>query len=62
MAAAGNQVVPSTWNFGPRDKEGQLGPVEESLIGTPVADPKTISPAASRPWPISLRSGACRRE
>lgn len=34
------QVVPSTWNLGPRDEKGRLGPVEESLIGTPVADPK----------------------
>jgi len=33
-------VVPSTWNLGPRDKKGKLGPVEEALIGTPVADPK----------------------
>ncbi len=33
-------VVPSTWNLGPRCKGGKLGPVEESLIGTPVADPK----------------------
>lgn len=33
-------VVPSTWNLGPRDAGGQLGPVEEALIGTPVADPK----------------------
>jgi len=33
-------VVPSTWNLGPRDAAGKLGPVEESLIGTPVADPK----------------------
>lgn len=33
-------VVPSTWNLGPRDAKGQLGPVEEALIGTPVADPK----------------------
>jgi [NiFe] hydrogenase large subunit len=33
-------VVPSTWNLGPRDANGKLGPVEESLIGTPVADPK----------------------
>jgi [NiFe] hydrogenase large subunit len=33
-------VVPSTWNFGPRDQKGQLGPVEESLIGTPIADAK----------------------
>jgi len=33
-------VVPSTWNLGPRCKAGKLGPVEESLIGTPIADPK----------------------
>ncbi|MBU2551195.1 MAG: nickel-dependent hydrogenase large subunit [Proteobacteria bacterium] len=33
-------VVPSTWNLGPRDAKGQKGPVEESLIGTPIADPK----------------------
>jgi len=33
-------VVPSTWNLCPRDEKGKLGPVEEALIGTPVADPK----------------------
>jgi [NiFe] hydrogenase large subunit len=33
-------VVPSTWNLCPRDANGKPGPVEESLIGTPVADPK----------------------
>lgn len=33
-------VVPSTWNLGPRDAFGKPGPVEEALIGTPVADPK----------------------
>jgi [NiFe] hydrogenase large subunit len=33
-------VVPSTWNLGPRDAAGNLGPIEEALIGTPVADPK----------------------
>ena len=33
-------VVPSTWNLCPRDANDKLGPVEESLIGTPVADPK----------------------
>ncbi|MGX9416900.1 hydrogenase 2 large subunit [Vibrio sp. WJH972] len=32
-------VVPSTWNSGPRNNDGQLGPYEHSLIGTPVADP-----------------------
>ncbi len=33
-------VVPSTWNLGPRDAKGKLGPIEEALIGTPIADPK----------------------
>jgi len=33
-------VVPSTWNLGPRCSENIPGPVEEALIGTPVADPK----------------------
>jgi len=33
-------VVPSTWNLGPRDDKGKLGPVEEALIGTPIADAK----------------------
>ena len=33
-------VVPSTWNLCPRDSNGKMGPVEESLIGTPIADPK----------------------
>jgi Ni,Fe-hydrogenase I large subunit len=29
-------VVPSTWNFGPRDAANVAGPVEQALIGTPV--------------------------
>lgn len=33
-------VVPSTWNLGPRCSGNKLGPVEEALVGTPVADPK----------------------
>jgi hydrogenase large subunit len=33
-------VVPSTWNAGPRDEKGQLGPYEASLVGNPVADPE----------------------
>jgi len=32
-------VVPSTWNAGPRDGEGRMGPYEASLIGNPIADP-----------------------
>ena len=31
-------VVPSTWNAGPRDERGQMGPYEASLVGNPVAD------------------------
>jgi hydrogenase large subunit len=33
-------VVPSTWNAGPRDEKGVLGPYEKSLVGNPIADPK----------------------
>ena len=33
-------VVPSTWNAGPRDAAGELGPYEASLIGNPIADPE----------------------
>lgn len=33
-------VVPTTWNGSPRDGTGQRSSFEESLIGTPVADPK----------------------
>jgi len=33
-------VVPSTWNLGPRCASGKLGPVEQALIGTPIADPE----------------------
>ncbi len=32
-------VVPSTWNAGPRDAKGQMGPYEASLMGNPVANP-----------------------
>jgi len=35
-----NAIVPSTWNFSPRDERGVMGPVEQALIGTPVKDPK----------------------
>ncbi len=33
-------VVPSTWNAGPRDADGQIGPYESSLLDNPVADPE----------------------
>ena len=32
-------VVPTTWNAGPRDAQGQRGAYEASLLSTPVADP-----------------------
>jgi Ni,Fe-hydrogenase I large subunit len=32
-------VVPSTWNAGPRDAQGQRGAYEAALLTTPVADP-----------------------
>lgn len=31
-------VVPSTWNFGPRDSANIAGPVEQALLDTPVVD------------------------
>jgi Ni,Fe-hydrogenase I large subunit len=32
-------VVPTTWNAGPRDAQGQRGPYEAALLHTPVVDP-----------------------
>ena len=32
-------VVPTTWNAGPRDAQGQRGAYEAALVNTPVADP-----------------------
>jgi hydrogenase large subunit len=34
-------VTPSTWNIQPRDDEGVRGPIEEALVGTPVAQIET---------------------
>jgi uptake hydrogenase large subunit len=31
-------VAPTTWNVGPRDGQGARGPIEEALVGTPVAN------------------------
>lgn len=31
-------ISPTTWNIGPRSDTGELGPIEQALIGTPVAD------------------------
>lgn len=36
---AGYQIIiPSTWNLAPRNQQGELGPLEQSLIGIPVED------------------------
>jgi len=34
-------VVPSTWNASPRDARGQRSAYEQSLIGTPIANPES---------------------
>jgi len=39
-------VVPTTWNCSPRDDRGQPGPVEQALVGTPIADPSNPIEAA----------------
>lgn len=39
-------VVPTTWNASPRDDKGLAGPMEQALIGTPVADPANPLEAA----------------
>jgi [NiFe] hydrogenase large subunit len=33
-------ITPTCWNMSPRDRGGRKGPIEQALIGTPVADPK----------------------
>ena len=33
-------VVPTTWNMAPRNAAGELGPFEQALVGSPIADPK----------------------
>ena len=30
-------ITPTNWNASPRDDMGQLGPIEQALVGTPVA-------------------------
>jgi hydrogenase large subunit len=33
-------IAPTTWNVGPRNAQGVRGPMEESFIGAPIADPR----------------------
>lgn len=35
-------VTPTAWNFSPHDAQGIRGPVEQALIGTPVADQESL--------------------
>ena len=39
-------VVPTTWNASPRDERGTPGPMEQSLVGTKIADPDNPLEAA----------------
>lgn len=39
-------IVPTTWFCSPRDDKGKRGPVEQALIGTPIADVKNPIEAA----------------
>ena len=32
-------IAPTTWNVGPRDGKENRGPIEQALIGAPIADP-----------------------
>ncbi|WP_320169417.1 nickel-dependent hydrogenase large subunit [Maridesulfovibrio sp.] len=33
-------LIPSLWNFSPRDSRGEPGPLEHALMGTPVSNPE----------------------
>lgn len=33
-------ITPTAWNIGPRDGEGQRGPIETAMIGVPVRNPE----------------------
>ena len=35
-------VTPTSWNFSPRDNQGNPGPAEEALLGTSVANPEDL--------------------
>lgn len=35
-------ITPTSWNFSPRGDNGERGPVEQALIGTPVANPDDL--------------------
>jgi len=56
-------VVPSTWNLGPRDAKDKVSPLEEALIGTPIADPKNPWRSCARCIlrPVHCLCGSCDR-
>jgi hydrogenase large subunit len=31
-------VTPTAWNIGPRDAAGQMGPIEQAMVGAPIVD------------------------
>lgn len=37
-----NIITPTVWNFSPKDKNGNRGPVESALVGTEVPRPDTL--------------------
>ena len=37
-----NIITPTTWNFSPKDDSGQMGPVENALVGTRVSNRQNI--------------------
>lgn len=34
-------IAPTTWNFSPRDQDGNPGPLEQALVGAQVRDGET---------------------
>jgi Ni,Fe-hydrogenase I large subunit len=57
-------VVPTTWNAGPRDAQGQRGAYEAALLNTPVADPNRpleILRTIHSFDPVHRLRGACHR-
>ncbi len=33
-------VTPTAWNIGPRDSNGQMGPIEKAIVGAPIKNPE----------------------
>jgi len=43
-----NIITPTTWNFSPKDKRGNPGPVENALIGTKIPRPEMLETVIGR--------------